>query len=71
MLPQRVCLQNCGRLLKQSEGIMIVVSKFSRLIATLKDHGRSVVLIDTNKKNNIRIAKEDGLDAKLMSTAIR
>jgi NhaP-type Na+/H+ or K+/H+ antiporter len=55
-----------GVFLKQSEGIMIVgASQFSRLIAKyLKDHGRSVVLIDTNK-NNIRVAKEDGLDAKV------
>ncbi|WP_194851569.1 cation:proton antiporter [Nonlabens antarcticus] len=55
-----------GVFLKQSEGIMIVgASKFSRLIAQyLKEHGRSVVLIDTNN-NNIRIAKEQGLDAKV------
>ncbi|MGJ8682979.1 MAG: cation:proton antiporter [Nonlabens sp.] len=53
-----------GVFLKQSDGIMIVgASKFSRLIATyLKKHGRSVVLVDTNT-NNIRIAKEKGLDA--------
>lgn len=55
-----------GVFLKQSEGIMIVgASKFSRLIALyLKEHGRSVVLIDTNK-NNIRVAQEKGLDAKV------
>jgi len=55
-----------GVFLKQSEGVMIVgASKFSRLVAQyLKDHGRSVVLIDTNK-NNIRVAKEKGLDAKV------
>ena len=55
-----------GVFLKQSEGVMIVgASKFSRLIAEyLMKHGRSVVLIDTNK-NNIRIAKESGLDAKV------
>lgn len=55
-----------GVFLKQSEGIMIVgASKFSRLIAQyLKEQGRSVVLIDANK-NNIRIAKEKGLDAKV------
>jgi len=55
-----------GVFLKQSEGIMIVgASKFSRLIAEyLIKHGRSVVLIDTNK-NNIRIAKENGIDAKV------
>lgn len=53
-----------GVFLKQSNGIMIVgASKFSRVIAKyLKDHGRSVVLVDTNA-NNIRIAKEAGLDA--------
>ncbi|MEO9952426.1 cation:proton antiporter [Nonlabens sp.] len=53
-----------GVFLKQSNGIMIVgASKFSRVIAKyLKEHGRSVVLVDTNA-NNIRIAKEDGLDA--------
>ncbi len=53
-----------GVFLKQSDGIMIVgASKFSRLIASyLKDHGRSVVLVDTNT-NNVRIAKEKGLDA--------
>jgi hypothetical protein len=55
-----------GVFLKQSEGIMIVgASKFSRLLAIyLKNHGRSVVLIDTNK-NNIQIAMEEGLDAKV------
>ncbi|WP_405378214.1 cation:proton antiporter [Nonlabens sp. Asnod3-A02] len=53
-----------GVFLKQSNGIMIVgASKFSRVIAKyLKEHGRSVVLVDTNA-NNIRIAKESGLDA--------
>lgn len=53
-----------GVFLKQSDGIMIVgASKFSRLIASyLKVHGRSVVLVDTNT-NNVRIAKEKGLDA--------
>ena len=53
-----------GVFLKQSDGIMIVgASKFSRLIASyLKEHGRSVVLVDTNT-NNVRIAKEKGLDA--------
>ncbi|WP_438961219.1 cation:proton antiporter [Nonlabens sp.] len=53
-----------GVFLKQSDGIMIVgASKFSRLIAGyLKKHGRSVVLVDTNS-NNIKIAKEKGLDA--------
>lgn len=53
-----------GVFLKRSEGIMIVgASKFSRIIgAYLKKHGRSVVLVDTNA-NNIKIAKEKGLDA--------
>ncbi|MBF4985654.1 cation:proton antiporter, partial [Nonlabens mediterrranea] len=39
-----------GVFLKQSDGIMIVgASKFSRIIASyLKEHGRSVVLVDTN-----------------------
>jgi len=62
----RLFAKMVGVFLKQSEGIMIVgASKFSRLIAKyLMDHERSVVLIDTNK-NNIRIAKEEGLDAKV------
>ncbi|EAS20640.1 sodium/hydrogen antiporter [Flavobacteria bacterium BBFL7] len=53
-----------GVFLKQSDGIMIVgASKFSRIIASyLKEHGRSVVLVDTNT-NNVRIAKDKGLDA--------
>ncbi len=53
-----------GVFLKQSDGIMIVgASKFSRLIASyLKNHGRSVVLVDTNS-SNIKIAKEQGLEA--------
>ncbi len=53
-----------GVFLKQSNGIMIVgASKFSRLIAEyLVQNGRSVTLVDTNA-NNIRAAKESGLDA--------
>lgn len=53
-----------GVFLKKSNGIMIIgASKFSRLIATyLKDNGRSVVLIDSNT-NNVRTAKEQGLEA--------
>lgn len=53
-----------GVFLKSSEGIMIVgASKFSRLIAAyLKEQGRSVVLVDTNE-NNIRIARDQGLEA--------
>jgi NhaP-type Na+/H+ or K+/H+ antiporter len=53
-----------GVFLKRSDGIMIVgASKFSRILALyLKDNGRSVTLVDTNV-NNIRIAKESGLDA--------
>ncbi len=53
-----------GVFLKSSEGIMIVgASKFSRLIASyLKEQGRSVVLVDTNE-NNIRIARDQGLEA--------
>lgn len=53
-----------GVFLKKSNGIMIIgASKFSRLIASyLKGHQRSVVLIDTNT-NNVRAAKEEGLEA--------
>lgn len=53
-----------GVFLKKSEGIMIVgASKFSRLIAGyLIKHDRSVVLVDTNE-NNIKAAKEQGLEA--------
>jgi NhaP-type Na+/H+ or K+/H+ antiporter len=53
-----------GVFLKKSNGIMIIgASKFSRIIAAyLKEHQRSVVLIDTNT-NNVRAAKEDGLEA--------
>jgi NhaP-type Na+/H+ or K+/H+ antiporter len=53
-----------GVFLKKSNGIMIIgASKFSRLIGTyLKKHGRSVVLIDSNT-NNVRTAKEQGLEA--------
>jgi len=60
----RMFAKMVGVFLKQSDGIMIIgASKFSRLIARyLKDHGRNVVLVDTNT-NNIKIAKEKGLDA--------
>ncbi|AGC76363.1 sodium/proton antiporter (CPA1 family) [Nonlabens dokdonensis] len=53
-----------GVFLEKSNGIMIIgASKFSRLIAAyLKKHDRSVVLIDSNA-NNIRTAKELGLEA--------
>jgi hypothetical protein len=51
-------------ILKKSEGILIVgASAPSRLIATyLKNNNRRVVLIDSNR-NNIAIAKEEGLEA--------
>ena len=60
----RLFAKMVGVFLKKSNGIMIVgASKFSRIIASyLKDHGRSVVLVDTNA-SNIRVAKEQGLDA--------
>ncbi|QJP33957.1 sodium:proton antiporter [Nonlabens sp. Ci31] len=60
----RLFAKMVGVFLEKSNGIMIVgASKFSRIIASyLKDHGRSVVLVDTNA-NNIRVAKEQGLDA--------
>ncbi|MEN8900190.1 MAG: cation:proton antiporter [Nonlabens sp.] len=53
-----------GVFLKKSNGIMIIgASKFSRLIADyLNRNGRSVVLIDSNT-NNVRTAKEQGLEA--------
>ncbi len=53
-----------GVFLKQSEGILIVgASKVSRLIGVfLKNHNRSVVLIDSNKEN-IRKARLLGLEA--------
>jgi NhaP-type Na+/H+ or K+/H+ antiporter len=53
-----------GVFLKKSNGIMIIgASKFARLIASyLKKHERSVVLIDSNI-NNVRAAKEQGLEA--------
>lgn len=53
-----------GVFLKKSNGIMIIgASKFSRLIANyLNNNGRSVVLIDSNT-NNVRTAKEQGLEA--------
>ncbi len=53
-----------GVFLEKSNGIMIIgASKFSRLIAAyLKKYDRSVVLIDSNA-NNIRTAKEQGLEA--------
>ena len=53
-----------GVILKKSEGILIVgSSEPSRLIATyLKNNGRRVVLIDSNR-NNISKAKEEGLEA--------
>ncbi|WP_438968649.1 cation:proton antiporter [Nonlabens sp.] len=53
-----------GVFLKKSNGIMIIgASKFSRLIADyLNKNGRSVVLIDSNT-NNVRTAKEQGLEA--------
>jgi len=51
-------------LLTKSEGILIVgASKPSRLIAKyLKDNGRRVVLIDSNR-NNISNSKKEGLEA--------
>ncbi len=51
-------------ILKKSEGILIVGSSApSRLIATyLKNNNRRVVLIDSNR-NNIAMAKEEGLEA--------
>jgi len=60
----RLFAKMVGVFLEKSNGIMIVgASKFSRIIASyLKDHGRSVVLVDTNA-SNIRVAKEQGLDA--------
>jgi NhaP-type Na+/H+ or K+/H+ antiporter len=60
----RLFAKMVGVFLKKSNGIMIVgASKSSRIIASyLKDHGRSVVLVDTNA-SNIRVAKEQGLDA--------
>jgi NhaP-type Na+/H+ or K+/H+ antiporter len=53
-----------GVFLKKSNGIMIIgASEFARLIAAyLKQHERSVVLIDSNI-NNVRTAKEQGLEA--------
>jgi NhaP-type Na+/H+ or K+/H+ antiporter len=53
-----------GVFLTKSDGIMIVgASKFSRLIAEyLKENGRSVTLVDANA-NNVRVAKDSGLDA--------
>lgn len=53
-----------GVFLKKSNGIMIIgASKFSRLVADyLKKHERAVVLVDSNA-NNVRLAKEKGLDA--------
>ncbi|ARN78659.1 cell shape-determining protein [Nonlabens spongiae] len=53
-----------GVFLKKSNGIMIVgASKFSRLIAQyLQKNDRSVVLVDSNA-NNVRIAKDEGLEA--------
>ncbi|WP_292901309.1 cation:proton antiporter [Nonlabens sp.] len=60
----RLFAKMVGVFLRKSNGIMIVgASKFSRIIASyLKKYGRSVVLVDTNA-SNIRLAKEQGLDA--------
>ncbi|MGB3591145.1 MAG: sodium:proton antiporter [Nonlabens sp.] len=60
----RIFAKIVGVFLKKSDGIMIVgASKFARIIARyLKEHDRSVVLVDANA-NNVRIAKENGLDA--------
>ncbi len=62
----RLFAKMVGVFLKRSEGIMIVgASLFSRLIAQyLKENGRSVVLIDTNK-SNVKAARDKGLDAKV------
>ncbi|MEX2511721.1 MAG: sodium:proton antiporter [Cyclobacteriaceae bacterium] len=50
--------------LKKSDGVMIIgASKASRLIGSyLKQNGRHVVLLDTNRKNILN-ARKEGLDA--------
>jgi NhaP-type Na+/H+ or K+/H+ antiporter len=60
----RLFAKMVGVFLKKSNGIMIIgASKFARLLASyLKQHERSVVLIDSNI-NNVRAAKEQGLEA--------
>ena len=60
----RIVASLTGVILKKSEGILIVGSSApSRLIATyLKNNNRRVVLIDSNR-NNIAMAKEEGLEA--------